>query len=414
MMKRSSRRREEQGGFALLMLFVMAAGIALMLYSQLPRTAFESVRGKEELLVDHAHEYERAIQLYVAQFHAYPASMDDLEKANNKRFLRRKFKDPFTGKDDWRIVHVDNMGKLTDSLIEKKEEKKPNQNTFITEMPGIGQTSTDLDAAGVNVALRKRPSEANAGDNGGPPPLPAPSSSAPPVPQAVPNPFLNQSQYPGQTPGQNLPQNLSQNQAVINPTQPNGIGTGGALPAPQNPQTVQQIYPNGVPQYPGQVNSGVFPPGGNSGLPQLRQNPTQVPTAAQQYSGTIVAGQSIGASTPVSQPGMQQQPSPNQFQQGQPQGNMGNAHSADVRQQCGNSDRTSRILEWNQHRNAPGGAQCDPASSDAAERDQYADEHGSGHADSRRHRRRRAEGSRRPEHQNHQRTNQLQEVGVRL
>jgi len=245
MMKRSSsRRRDQQGGFALLMIFVMAAGIALMLYNQLPRTAFESVRGKEELLVDHAHEYERAIQLYVAQFHAYPASMDDLEKANNKRFLRRKFKDPFTGKDDWRILHVDNMGKPTDSLIEKKEEKKPNQNTFITEMAGIGQTPTDLDAGGVNVALRKRPSEGGTGgDSGGPPPLPAPSSSAPQAPQAVPNPFLNQGQYPAQTPGQNLPQNVSQNQAVINPTQPNGIGTGGALPAPQNPQTVQQIYP---------------------------------------------------------------------------------------------------------------------------------------------------------------------------
>src|SRR3954447_1279180 len=208
MKRSSSRRREEQGGFALLMVFLIAAGIALMLYSQLPRTAFESVRGKEELLVDHAHEYERAIQLYVAQFHAYPASMDDLEKANNKRFLRRKFKDPFTGKDDWRIVHVDNMGKLTDSLIEKKEEKKPNQNTFITEMAGIGQTPTDLDAGGVNVALRKRPSEGNGGgDTGGPTPLAAPSSAAPPTPQAVPNPFVNQSQSLPQTQGQNLPQN---------------------------------------------------------------------------------------------------------------------------------------------------------------------------------------------------------------
>ena len=171
------RKRKEEGGFALLLVFVMAAGIALMLYQQLPRTAFESMRGKEELLVDHAHEYQRAIQLYVAQFKAYPANLEDLEKAGNKRFLRRKFKDPFTGKDDWRFIHVDNMGQLTDSLVKKKEEKKPNQNTFITEMAGIGQTDLGVDAAGVNIALRKRQSEGNTtGENGGPPPLPLPSA----------------------------------------------------------------------------------------------------------------------------------------------------------------------------------------------------------------------------------------------
>ena len=130
-----------KAGSRCLLVFVMAAGIALMLYQQLtPDRLRIHAAGKEELLVDHAHEYQRAIQLYVAQFKAYPANLDDLEKADNKRFLRRKFKDPFTGKDDWRFIHVDNMGKLTDSLIKKKEEKKPNQNTFITEMAGIGQT----------------------------------------------------------------------------------------------------------------------------------------------------------------------------------------------------------------------------------------------------------------------------------
>ena len=114
----SNRRRHSQGGYALLMIFLMAAIIALMLYQQLPRVAFESEREKEQLLIDRGEQYTRAIQLYyLANNRTYPTSLDDLEK-QEKRFLRRRFVDPFTGKADWRIVHT-NGGFLTDSLVQK-------------------------------------------------------------------------------------------------------------------------------------------------------------------------------------------------------------------------------------------------------------------------------------------------------
>ncbi|MBC7928803.1 MAG: hypothetical protein H7039_24430, partial [Bryobacteraceae bacterium] len=199
-----SRRRQGQGGFALLFVFLMAAGIAMLLYRELPRTAFESVRGKEELLVDHAAQYNRAIQLYVAKFQRYPQNLDDLEKTNNIRFLRRRFKDPFTGKDDWRQIHVDDAGRLTDSLIKPKTEQKPNLNTFITEVAAIGGGDADLGSNGVNVALRKRPSEGGTAE-GGLAPLPPPSSSGEANPAFV-EPVQGQIPNPMVDPGQGLPQ----------------------------------------------------------------------------------------------------------------------------------------------------------------------------------------------------------------
>ncbi len=100
------------------MVFLMAAIIALMLYQQFPRVAFETERDKEQLLIDRGEQYIRAIQLYyVANNRQYPTSLDDLEK-REKRFLRRRYKDPYTGKDEWRIIHT-NGGFLTDSLVQK-------------------------------------------------------------------------------------------------------------------------------------------------------------------------------------------------------------------------------------------------------------------------------------------------------
>ena len=47
-----NRRREQQGGFAMLLVFLMAAIIAVSLYMEIPRVSFESQRAKEELLIE--------------------------------------------------------------------------------------------------------------------------------------------------------------------------------------------------------------------------------------------------------------------------------------------------------------------------------------------------------------------------
>jgi hypothetical protein len=110
---------EAERGSALLVMLVFAAIIAIMLYRELPVAAFEARRAKEQLLVDRGHEYQRAVQLYYRKFRGqYPASFEQLESTNNMRFLRRRYKDPFTGKDDWRLLHAGGPnGMLIDSKV---------------------------------------------------------------------------------------------------------------------------------------------------------------------------------------------------------------------------------------------------------------------------------------------------------
>ena len=50
-------------------------------------------------------QYARAIQVYYNKFGRYPTSIDQLVKTDNQRFLRKRYLDPMTGKDDWRIIH---------------------------------------------------------------------------------------------------------------------------------------------------------------------------------------------------------------------------------------------------------------------------------------------------------------------
>src|SRR5579864_1306724 len=147
-------------GFALLLVFAMAAAVAIMLYMELPRVAFEAQRNKEELLIERGEQYKRAIQLYFRKFKTYPASIDALENTNNLRFLRRRYPDPLTGKDEWRLIHVGPGGVFTDSITRKPKTDKPKDtitNTFITEAPPIG--STPADAQPTTAGPRRRPSD---------------------------------------------------------------------------------------------------------------------------------------------------------------------------------------------------------------------------------------------------------------
>ena len=85
---------------------------------EMPRVAFESQRAREQMLIDRGLQYERAIQLFYRKYHTYPQNLDDLETTRNIRFLRRRYMDPMTGKDEWRLIHVGPGGQLTDSLVQ--------------------------------------------------------------------------------------------------------------------------------------------------------------------------------------------------------------------------------------------------------------------------------------------------------
>jgi hypothetical protein len=151
--------RSTERGFALLVVMLLAAAVAFSLYTQVPRFAFESMRAKEQMLMDRGNQYKRAIQVFYAVNKHYPARIEDLENTNDKRFLRRRYKDPMTGSDEWRLIHT-NGTTLTDSLVQKPAaQNAANGTPGAGILPGGGPLGTnDMNTApGQNGANTSQP-----------------------------------------------------------------------------------------------------------------------------------------------------------------------------------------------------------------------------------------------------------------
>ena len=88
----------------LLAAMFMLALLVLSLSIAIPEITKEIQRDREVETMHRGMQYRRAIQLYYRKFTAYPPSMDALVKSNNIKFLRKKYTDPMTGKDDWKVI----------------------------------------------------------------------------------------------------------------------------------------------------------------------------------------------------------------------------------------------------------------------------------------------------------------------
>ena len=269
----SPRRKGQESGFALLFVLLAAAMIAIFLYSQMPQVAFEGQRLKEGDLIAHGEQYKRAIRLFYRQFGRYPPSIDALENTNNIRFLRRRFKDPMTGKDDWRFIHAGGPGMFTDSLT-----KKP---------PAMAGTTSASDMAAASSG------SASSGD----------ASSTDPSQQTPQRWQLRRPQTDASNPDAPPPDD-SQQQAV--PGQPVYIPPGGVALQPGDPgYNPGQLQP-GQPGYQPQPGGRLFQPGGQAyGNPsQPLYPPVSLPgmpnggIGGNQTGGTPAAGsgQSSGSS----------------------------------------------------------------------------------------------------------------------
>jgi hypothetical protein len=173
-------RRRKDSGFALLLIFLMASMIAISLYVELPRAAFQAERQREQLLMERGEQYKRAIGLFLRtnKNTRWPATVEELENFNNRRSLRRRYIDPLTGKDEWRLIHIQN-GVLTDSIINKPSNSQNQQaglipSGMINELQGFGQQTGSQQA--VNPGTRRRASDG--GVALGPDGQPLPAGSA--------------------------------------------------------------------------------------------------------------------------------------------------------------------------------------------------------------------------------------------
>ena len=104
MSRRSSSSQSESGYILLAVIFMMLL-LLIALAVAAPRIAASIRRDREAELIHRGEQYKRAIKLYYKKFGSYPNSIAQLENTNKMRFLRKRYLDPMTGKDDWKVIH---------------------------------------------------------------------------------------------------------------------------------------------------------------------------------------------------------------------------------------------------------------------------------------------------------------------
>lgn len=280
-------KRGGESGFAMLLVFAMAAAVAWMLYMELPRLAFEAQRTKEELLIERGEQYVRGIEVFQRKNKKLPQNMEELERTNGIRFLRRRYVDPLTGKDEWRLIHAMN-GQLTDSLI-KKAGTDANSSTAAANPYAVGATAVDMQGANAPAPGGPRrasevpgaaglpgaagmPGAPEAGAPGAPgePPPPGTEANAekPEDPNAPPAPGV----IPGGTDEGNPPGGVPTERPGPFGT-PNRVATGNPQNNPQNNAQNNSQTAGRVVRPPNQIGSGYTFGSGYSNQPQPQPVP---------------------------------------------------------------------------------------------------------------------------------------------
>jgi type II secretory pathway pseudopilin PulG len=97
-------KAKSEEGYVLVAVIFMMVILILSLSVAVPKVREDIQRDRDQETMERGKQYIRAIQLYYRKFQAYPPNVDALVKTNNIRFLRKKYIDPTTGKDEWKPI----------------------------------------------------------------------------------------------------------------------------------------------------------------------------------------------------------------------------------------------------------------------------------------------------------------------
>ena len=162
-------------GYVLLSLLLLIAVLMIAATAATSNLTMQIQRDREEELIHRAMQYRRAVRQYAKATGRFPMSLDQLENTNGIRFLRRRYKDPITGKD-FRILHMADvpaaMGKSSNawSLQASANENQPvtGSDDEVND-PSAEVTATQMTDASQNAS-------APDGNQNAAPPDPGPSS----------------------------------------------------------------------------------------------------------------------------------------------------------------------------------------------------------------------------------------------
>jgi type II secretory pathway pseudopilin PulG len=160
-----SKDGRKEDGYALMTLLLVMALLMIFAAAIVPSITFDIKRDREEEMIHRGVQYSRAIRAYYKKFGRYPTKIEDLESANNLRFLRKRYKDPLSCKNsqcaDFRLLHFGEV-QLTLSVMggapggvytgapgfSQTPTLNGNSNSpLVQNQPGVGNPSTGSDTS---------------------------------------------------------------------------------------------------------------------------------------------------------------------------------------------------------------------------------------------------------------------------
>lgn len=134
--KRNKTKKEQ--GYILLSMLLFVALLSIGATVAIARIDTQVKRDREEEMVHRGVQYSRAIRNFVKKFGRYPTSIEDLQETNNLRFLRKRYKDPITGKD-FKLLHMGDIQSITTPSLNGATPAGAMAGT--TGQQGFGQSS---------------------------------------------------------------------------------------------------------------------------------------------------------------------------------------------------------------------------------------------------------------------------------
>jgi hypothetical protein len=101
-----------QQGYVLVVLLLFVALLSIGLLATVEKIDFQIKRDREEELIHRGVQYSRAIRRFIKTVGRYPVSIEELEGKNDIRFLRKRYKDPITGKD-FHFLHMEDVAYMS-------------------------------------------------------------------------------------------------------------------------------------------------------------------------------------------------------------------------------------------------------------------------------------------------------------
>jgi type II secretory pathway pseudopilin PulG len=105
---------KKEAGYTLAVVMVFTSVLLVTLSGAVINWQKAMQREREEELIYRGKQFMRAVELWQRKFPGtYPTTIDALLSTNNTRFLRKKWKDPITNSDEWRLLKMNSDGSIS-------------------------------------------------------------------------------------------------------------------------------------------------------------------------------------------------------------------------------------------------------------------------------------------------------------